>query len=154
MAVSRWNETRRVAVTVLCALWWGGFSFYAARVVFIGHTVLKSRIRQGFITERVTAELNWLGLFTLAFVGWEFVASRQSIRRRGAYLAWAVGLIATLVLFPLHARLAAMLDFSVRIVTDDGRFYGLHRVYLVVAATQWLAGLICLVSLLRRPESQ
>lgn len=143
-----------MTATVLCALWWGGFSFYAARVVFIGHAVLKSRIRQGFITERVTAELNWLGLLALAFVGWEFVASCSSIRRRVASLAWAVALIATLTLFALHAQLATMLDFSARIVTDDDRFYGLHRVYLLVAAAQWLAGLICLVSLLRRPVSR
>jgi hypothetical protein len=152
--VIRSSDARRVAATVLCALWWGGFGFYAARVVFIGHAVLKSRIRQGFITERVTGELNWLGLLTLAFVGWEFIASRQSIRRRIAWLAWAAALLATLSLFALHAQLAATLDFSARSVTDDDRFYGLHRFYLLVAAAQWLAGLICLVSLLRRPESR
>ena len=152
--MSQLSNTRRVAATVLCALWWGGFSFYAARVVFIGHAVLKSRIRQGFITERVTAELNWLSLFALALVGWEFAASRQSIRRHVALPAWAVGLVATLTLFALHAQLTAMLDFSARTVTDDNRFYGLHRAYLLVAAAQWLAGLICLVSLLRRPENR
>jgi hypothetical protein len=65
-----------------------------------------------------------------------------------------VALVATLTLFALHAQLAAMLDFSARSVTDDHRFYGLHRVYLIIAAAQWLAGLICLVSLLRRPESR
>ena len=57
---------RRVVAILLLTLWWGGFSFYAGRVVFIGHQVLKSKIRQGFITERVTAELNWLAVAAMS----------------------------------------------------------------------------------------
>src|SRR5262245_46474847 len=152
--VSRFAETRRIGATMLLALWWGGFSFYAARVVFIGHAVLKSKIRQGFITERVSTELNWLALLALGFVGWEFVASRQSICRRVAWFAWSVALLASLSLFGLHAQLASMLDFSTRTVVDDGHFYSSHRIYLITAALQWLAGLICLVSLLTGPQDQ
>lgn len=150
--MNRLASTRRLAATLLFALWWGGFTFYAARVVFIGHAVLKSKIRQGFITERVTTELNWIGLLALAFVGWEFFASRHSIRRRSAWVAWVSAVLATLVLFALHAQLAAMLDFDARTVADDDRFYGAHRIYLIVATAQWLAGLGCLLSLLRWPE--
>ena len=152
--MNRLANARRFAATLLLTLWWGGFTFYAARVVFIGHVVLKSKTRQGFITERVTTELNWLGLAALAFVGWEFLASRQSLRRRSAWVAWAAALVTTLVLFALHAQLAAMLDFDARTVADDDRFYGSHRVYLIVATVQWLAGLGCLLSLLRWPERQ
>ena len=47
----------RLSATWSLSLWWGGFSFYAGRVVFIGHEVLRSKIRQGFIIERVTTEL-------------------------------------------------------------------------------------------------
>ena len=130
---------RRLAATRLLSLWWGGFSFYAGRVVFIGHEVLRSKIRQGFITERVTTELNWLGVAALALVGWELFAARSSTRR-AAWVVWSIALLATLVLFPLHTKLAGMLDFSARQVADDEHFYGWHRVYLLVATVQWLAG--------------
>ena len=138
--MSRLAPARRVATTLLLALWWGGFSFYAGRVVFIGHEVLRSKVRQGFITERVTTELNWLGLAMLAMVGWEFAASAPSSRRRGAWIMWSATLLATVALLFLHSRLAAMLDFTARQVTDDESFYRLHRIYLCTATAQWLAG--------------
>jgi hypothetical protein len=129
---------RRVIAVLLLALWWGGFSFYAARVVFIGHEVLRSKIRQGFITERVTTELNWLALAALAVAGWELFASRSTTRRT-AWFSWAVALLCTGALFALHSKLAGMLDFTARQVADDAHFYQWHRVYLLLAAVQWLA---------------
>ena len=130
---------RRLAATLLLSLWWGGFSFYAGRVVFIGHEVLRSKIRQGFITERVTTELNWLGMTALALVGWELFAARSTTRRT-AWAAWGVALLATLALFALHAKLAGMLDFNTRQLADDEHFYGWHRIYLLTATVQWIAG--------------
>src|SRR5205085_5126932 len=100
-AMNRLVNARRILATLLLALWWSGFTFYAGRVVFIGHHVLRSKIRQGFITERVTTELNWLGLAALIFVGWEFFASRKTIHRRSAWVIWAVTLLAALALFAL-----------------------------------------------------
>jgi len=125
---------------LLLALWWGGFSFYAGRVVFIGHEVLRSKVRQGLITERVTTELNWLGLVMLGVVGWALLASAPSSRRRGAWIAWATTFLATVALFRLHSKLATMIDFTARQVTDDSRFYDWHRIYLCTATAQWLAG--------------
>ena len=84
--MTRFATIRRMLAIMLLALWWGGFSFYAGRVVFIGHEVLRSKVRQGFITERVTTELNWLGLAMLAVVGWELFASSSFWRRRGAWM--------------------------------------------------------------------
>ena len=130
---------RRVAATLLLSLWWGGFSFYAGRVVFIGHAVLHSKIRQGFITERVTTELNWLALAALAFAGWELSAIR-SITRRTAWAVWSVTLVTTLVLFSLHAKLSGMLDFTTHQIANDDRFYSWHRIYLLVATAQWVFG--------------
>jgi hypothetical protein len=132
-------RVRRLAATLLLSLWWGGFSFYAGRVVFIGHEVLRSKIRQGFITERVTTELNWLGMTALALVGWELFAARSTTRRT-AWAAWGVALLATLALFALHSKLAGMLDFNTRQLADDEHFYGWHRVYLLTATVQWIAG--------------
>lgn len=138
--MSRLAAVRRVTATLLLALWWGGFSFYAGRVVFIGHQVLKSKIRQGFITERVTTELNGLGLAALAVVGWELFASRPPLRRKVVRAALTMAALSTLTLILLHAKLAGMLDFSTRQVADDDHFYGWHRVYLCIATLQWLAG--------------
>ena len=135
---------RRVLAMLLLALWWGGFSFYAGRVVFIGHEILRSKIRQGFITERVTTELNWLGIAALAVVAWELIASSRS-RQRATWISWILALVATLALILLHTKLAGMLDFTARQVADDENFYGWHRIYLVTATVQWLAGAVLLV---------
>ena len=147
-------QIRHLFAVLSLALWWGGFGFYAGRVVFIGHEVLKSKVRQGFITERVTTELNWLAVGALVAVGWELLASSEFPRPRAAWTAWAVTGLATVALFALHTNLAGMLDFAARRVADDDHFYGWHRIYLIVATVQWLAGLLCLVSLLHRPRCQ
>ena len=138
--MTRFAAIRRMLAIMLLALWWGGFTFYAGRVVFIGHEVLRSKVRQGFITERVTTELNWLGLVMLGVVGWEMLSSATFSRRRVAWIAWAVTALATFALFILHSKLAGMLDFSARQVTDDNHFYDWHRIYLCAASVQWLAG--------------
>ena len=134
----------RLSATWSLSLWWGGFSFYAGRVVFIGHEILRSKIRQGFITERVTTELNWLALVALAFVGSEFFG-RRSTTRRTAWVIWSAALLATLMLFALHAKLAGMLDFAAHQIADDEHFYGWHRVYLLVTTAQWLLGAALIV---------
>ena len=144
--MNRIAHLRRIIAVLLLALWWGGFSFYAGRVVFIGHEVLRSKIRQGFITERVTTELNWFAVAALIFVAWELLVSCRPVRPRTAWIAWTVTTTATIALFLLHSKLAAMLDFSARQVSDDEHFYGWHRVYLLTATVQWLAGAILLVT--------
>ena len=65
-------------------------------------------------------------------------------RGRAPRLALAVTLA---WLFWLHPRLDALLDAGQRAVLDDEKFYALHRIYLVVATVQWLAGLVHLISL-------
>ena len=145
--MTRFAAIRRMLVMMLLALWWGGFSFYAGRVVFIGHEVLRSKIRQGFITERVTNELNWLAAVTLALAAWELAAARKSIPvRRWLWMAWGVAVATTIVLFILHAKLARQLDFPARQVATDN-FYDWHRAYLCMASIQWLAGTALLVAL-------
>ena len=145
--MNRFATIRRVLTLLLLALWWGGFSFYAGRVVFIGHEILRSKVRQGFVTERVTSELNCLAIVTFALVGWELVATRKPARvRSGVWLAWGVAVAATVGLFLLHAKLGSLLDFPARQVADDLHFYDWHRAYLWTATVQWLAGLTVLVS--------
>lgn len=143
--MNRFAAIRRVLALLLLALWWGGFSFYAGGVVLIGHEVLRSKVRQGFITERVTTELNWLGVVALAFVAGELSASHSRSRQRATWIAWTLTLAATVALVLLHTKLAGMLDFAGRQVADDENFYGWHRVYLVTATVQWFAGAVLLV---------
>lgn len=135
---------RRALTALLLALWWGGFTIYAGRVVFIAHEVLHSRIRQGFVTERVTTELNWFSVAALVFTGWELLATSRASKRI-TWTAWSLAVVCNLALFALHAKLARMLDFSARQVIDDQHFYGWHRVYLLVATLEWIAVAVLVV---------
>src|ERR1700676_581956 len=60
------SALRRWLAISLLAVWWGGFTFYSVVVVHTGHRVLRSKVRQGFITQQVTRQLNVLGIVTLA----------------------------------------------------------------------------------------
>ena len=145
--MTRIAAIRRMLAIMLLALWWGGFTFYAGRVVFIGHEVLRSKIRQGFITERVTHELNWLAAVTLSLAAWELAAAHNSVRcRRWLWMVWVVAAATTIVLFVLHAKLASQLDFPAQQVAGDN-FYDWHRAYLWTASIQWLAGTTLLIAL-------
>lgn len=143
--MTRLAVVRRALAILLLALWWGGFSFYAGRVVFIGHQVLESKIRQGFITERVTVELNWLCLAALAMVAWELCSSGGYSRKRAIWSGWLAVLVTTIVLFFLHTKLNGMLNFPVRQVADEDHFYNWHRIYLLIATVQWGAGAVLVV---------
>lgn len=144
--MSRLAAVRRVAAILLLALWWGGFTFYALVVVPTGHHVLRSKVRQGFITQEVTNKLNWLGAVTLALLLWQMLAARRegvSPRCfRATAWSWAVLAVTLAALFWLHPHLDALLDPVNRSVVDDDKFYALHRWYLIVATGQWLAALV------------
>src|SRR5204862_6015532 len=66
---------RRFAM--LCALgWWlGGLTFYATVVIRAGHQVIGSHAKVGFITQKATAGLNWIGAAALALMVWNAAAS-------------------------------------------------------------------------------
>src|SRR5262245_14676203 len=137
--------------------WQGGFTFYSAVVVHVGHEVLSRRV-QGFVTRRVTDYLNIAGIVALPLLAWDAASSRrahpttpQRGRRRRAlrWLCWVVLADTLAVQFWLHGRLDAMLDPTAFAILDGG-FYGLHRWYLNVSTIQWcfaLAyGLLALLS--------
>lgn len=139
---------RRNVAVLLLACWWGGFTFYALAVVPTGHAVLRSKVRQGFITEQVTTKLNWLGVAALAVAATE-LAVRRGERRwfRLAVASWLAGALTLGGLFLLHHVLSGQLDFANRTVTDEEHFYGWHRAYLSIATVQWFAGLGLLLAL-------
>lgn len=148
---------RFLSVVLLLAVWWGGFTFYALVVVPTGHHVLRSKVRQGFITQQVTNKLNALGAVTLAALAWQVVAVRRAKSRRWlriATISWTALAVTLALLFWLHPHLDALLDPVARSVADDAKFYALHRWYLIVATVQWLAGMIHAATLLTESPSQ
>ena len=156
--MNRLAAVRHFSAILLLALWWGGFTFYALAVVPTGHQVLRSKVRQGFITQQVTIKLNALGAVVLGVLLWELLATRRthgrSRRFQWAVLSWAL-LAATLAaLCWLHGRLDAQLDFTQRTVLDDDVFYQWHRAYLIVATVQWLGLVVHFASLLAGLESR
>ena len=144
--MNRLAVVRRFAAILLLALWWGGFTFYALVVVPTGHQVLKSKVRQGFITQQVTNKLNWLGGVTLALLAWQSIAARREGPSSGSFrtgtISWGLMAVTLAVLFWLHPFMDALLDPVNRSVVDDDKFYALHRWYLIVATVQWAAGAV------------
>jgi len=142
---------RRFAM--LCALgWWlGGLTFYATVVIRAGHQVIGSHAKVGFITEKATAGLNWIGVAALALMFWNAAASWRaagSWPRRGLAASWIVAAAAHAGAFLLHARLNGLLDFQARQVREGVSFHGPHELYLVATAVEWGAGLLYLLAAL------
>jgi len=148
---------RRWVALLLFAAWWGGFSFYSIVVVHTGHRVLQSKLKQGFITEKVTTQLNWLGVVTLAVLAADLIwdEGRRHFPRcwRMSWVLWTVMAATLAALWWMHPILASLLDFSDRIVRDDVRFTSWHTAYLSVSTAQWIAGILyagCLAIRLER----
>jgi hypothetical protein len=153
-APTSWQDSRvvgparvasRIIVTLLFALWWGGFTFYAAVVVPIGGRILGSATAQGFVTQPVSNRLNILGavvIIALAWNAWSVRRDASPRARRMLAISWAVLAIAQLVLVALHWRLDGMVDLTTRsIASDHATFSATHRSYLLVATVQWLAAI-------------
>ena len=136
----------RVVVALLFAVWWGGFTFYAAVVVPIGVTVLGSATAQGFVTQPVSDRINVIGAVVIAVLCWNMISARRGSSRRvrrALEISWAVLAAAQVALIVLHPRLDAMLDMKTRsIVVEHSVFYATHRMYLVVATGQWFAAIV------------
>jgi hypothetical protein len=148
---------RRWLVVGLLAIWWGGFTFYTLVVIPSGHQVLHSRLRQGFITQRVTRKLNWLGVVTLAMALTEVLAARSQPKRFRLLLGgWLVCVLTQIALFNLHARMDSLLDAAGMTITDEARFQTLHEYYLWPSSIGWLAAAVILATIGSplKPKSQ
>ena len=84
----------RYLAVVSLALWIGGLSFYALVVVPVGTDVIGGT-EQGFVTQRVTGWLNWIGVASLAVL-------LPSVRTRWMLATWAVLVLTLIALFALH----------------------------------------------------
>jgi hypothetical protein len=140
-----WNPTLlrdaiRLATFWAVAIWQGGFVFYSGFVVKIGSWELKSDLQQGFITRRVTLELEtlgWIALGVWAMSLWTTHFSRRPLRVAAAVL-WCVVVAFHLGLhFQWHA-VDRTLDVATRGIRDPAAFATAHRIFLWAASLQWL----------------
>jgi hypothetical protein len=123
--------------TLAIAFWLGGLTFYGLIVVPVGADILGST-GQGFITQRVTNQLNLIATGVLA------VLLANVILRRGRFLigSWLVLATTQVALFAMHPLLDAMLDATTQEISDGALFYKRHGIYLDVTAIQWAALLV------------
>lgn len=132
----------RTLLLAVFAVWFGGFTFYAAVVVPQGTDVLGSSRTQGFVTQQVTHTLNMLGGIAIGLMTLEWIMAaktRAAGRRRGLGTSIVVIGLLWVSLLAIHPLLDALLEPLSQEVKDAERFYGIHRIYLWNSAIQWLA---------------
>ena len=142
---------RRFLVVFALAVWFGGFTFYAAVVIPTGHEVLGSHREVGFLTQQVTQWLNLIGIAALSILLWNVGAVWPAAHARlRLWLAASLAVMAAaqIALFLAHPRLGTLLDAEAHRILIRDRFYGAHRVYLMIATAQWLATLVHICSTL------
>ena len=135
---------RRYLTVIALMFWLGGFTFYASVVVPVGTSVLKSDLRQGFITRRVTFYLNLVAVVALMVLLVEaFLTADPSRRRRWARFAlWGLMALCQVALYFGHAYLDDQLQARGMLVLDRETFRPAHRLYLWTHTVQWGAGLV------------
>ncbi len=136
---------RWVALTAF-AVWFGGFTFYAAVVIPVLHEELGG-LGQGGITGEVSKTLNGIGVGTVVALGVLAWVERSIGERRARW--GRVGLLALTTailigLMVLHPILEARLDSG-----SMHGFHGLHQVYLIATTAQWFVNLAWLGVTLR-----
>jgi hypothetical protein len=145
------GTVRRFLFAAAVAFWLGGFTFYSAVVIHVGHRVLGSQLKQGFVTQRVTNWLNLAGALALLVMLWNARAVWRErgrlgrLGRLGRFVlagTWVLMAAVQVELFVLHPAMDALLDTAARVVLDDPAFRRLHFVYLMSSTAQWAAGLL------------
>ena len=145
-------RTLRRYLTVIALMFWlGGFTFYASVVVPVGTAVLKSDLRQGFITRRVTFYLNLAAAVALTVLLGELLLTVDpSRRRRLARLGlWGIMALCQIALFFGHSYLDDQLQPKGMMILEHETFRLVHRLYLWTHTVQWGAGLIYIGLMLR-----
>ncbi len=135
---------RRYILLLVLALWMGGFTFYTLFVIPVGAKVLGSDRDQGFITEQVTNQLNYIGTGSLLVLGALLFTERTEQKLRLLWLAWLIMAALQAALFFIHSVIDRMLDPATRKIHDLGHFFNWHRTYMATASLQWLVALIYL----------
>lgn len=147
------------------ALWFGGFTFYAALVVPVANSILPDATQFGFVTQKVTHGINALHGAFLVVATWEVVTQyRLANQRRWQLHILALAIIlsaaALVCLLLIRVRLDAMMNGATFEINEPegGSFYGTHAMYLNLSTVTWLAGIAQLIGFvfcnLRLPPAQ
>ena len=133
----------RITLLFAFATWWGGFTFYASVVVPVGSEILGSSRTQGFITQVVTHCLNVASALTIFMLALDLWLNRRSRKTINFVLeiGIAIGILiclATLVF--LHPKMDELISLAGETISDEAKFYKIHRVYLWVSTIQWALG--------------
>ena len=141
-----WNQLFRFVAIWTLAIWLGGFTFYAAAVIPVLHDQLGGALESGLVTQRVTIDLNLLGVATVV-IGLVLAMFERAFGWRGPFRSKvSLGLLAStalclLALFVLHPMLDRRLEAG-----EMAAFYPLHRAYLWVSTVQWVTNSALLAS--------
>jgi hypothetical protein len=146
MSLNRTRGPWRVLLILVFSVWFGGLTLYSLVVIPTAHAVLHSHARVGFITQSVTHWINAAGVSALLLLLGDLRAGRKD---RVRLWTWIVMAAAQAALLALHPFLDGFLDPKTRDIAEPDRFYGFHRIYLLVTAVQWLAAIPQLWTLLK-----
>ena len=136
---------RRFLVILGVGFWLGGFTFYAAVVIHIGHRVFGSARETGFLTQQVTGWLNLSGSVALGVLFWNALAARRmrgGWLKSGLWLTWGLMAGIQVALYALHPVLDQTLDLQTHQILERSRFHHQHLVYMNLSTCQWAAGML------------
>ncbi len=139
-----------VLTLIAFALWWGGFTFYAAWVVPTAHAVLGNHVLAGMITQQVSKVLNVLTAVFIILATAQFLLGKKERSYVISLIIITLGLIA---LFFLHAQIDKFIVVETQSLTDSQAFYSYHRLYLIISALMWLSGLVWLFSFFKKSKN-
>ncbi len=134
------------------ALWFGGFTFYAALVVPVANSIMPDAVPFGFVTQKVTHGINALHGAFLIVATWEIVSQYRLVNQRKwqlhlLALAIIVSAAALVCLLLIRLRLDAMMNGTTFEINEPegGSFYGTHAMYLNLSTLTWLLGIAQLI---------
>jgi hypothetical protein len=134
------NKAKFFIITILFALWWGGFTFYSSIVVHLGMEILGNHIKMGMITKSVTNYINAIGsivlIISLVFLIADKNPGKNYLRVIG--WEWFALVLLQLALFYVHHVLASMINITPSEISLQEGFYNIHRIYLLTSTAMWL----------------
>lgn len=133
----------RMLLLLVFSIFWGGLTFYTGFVVRISHDVLADPMDGGFITQRVTRLLQYLGVATviLMFINHRQIPKQLPYYRRVLFLLTVVLGSSMVGLFLVHSELDAVIDITNHEILDRVRFDQGHRHYNQLTTIEWLTSL-------------
>jgi hypothetical protein len=139
------------ASVLTMAFWVSGLAAYGGLILPVLHERFGVPATAP-VTRRVTWALNLAGVVAVATWALTLALAGRAWPRRARRAMWSLLIGSALMLaaqFALLERLGRRMDTR---QTDSAGFYPLHRAYLLVSTTQWLANLALVGLMLGAPS--